>query len=241
MAQTLEKMNIVVFAYDFPHKKSQEGIFELHLNRIRPTAVIGAPKVPIKFYQSKERIAPRGLSYEHTRDVCRCLGITYVSAAHDGGASWDVLDALKPDLGIVLGARILKRPTISKFKIGVLNMHPGILPGNRGLDNLKWSILNDLPIGVTAHLIDEHVDRGRFICSRTVPVFYDDTIRDVFLRQQDVERQEMLRALEYLAKDPDPEHYDLLGKGTRYPAVPMLFELGLSRAWNEYKLKHGNP
>ena len=43
----------------------------------------------------------------------------------------------KYDLGIILGSRIIKN-IINKFKIGILNMHPGILPYNRGLDTHKW-------------------------------------------------------------------------------------------------------
>jgi phosphoribosylglycinamide formyltransferase-1 len=232
-------LRIAAFAYDFPHKKTQEGLFELHVNGIRPTVVIGAPPVKLTFPTSKERIAPRGLSYNHPADVCRCLGITYVSEPHDSEHCKRLLRILEVDLGIVLGARILKRPTINACKVGILNMHPGILPGNRGLDNLKWSVLNDLPIGVTAHLIDEYVDRGRLVSQKVVPVYKDDTLRDVFLRQQDVERQEMLRAIALLDEDSNPDSYELLGKGTRYRAVPELFELGLARAWNEYKLKHG--
>lgn len=232
-------MNIVIFSYDFPHKKSQEGLLELHLNGYRPTLVIGAPPVKLKFPTSEERIAPRGLSYHHPEDVCRCLGINYVVMGHADEDLKTLLGILKPDLGIVLGARILKKAVIDLFKIGILNMHPGILPGNRGLDNLKWSVLNDLPIGVTAHLIDEYVDRGRFICSQNVEVYKDDTLRDVFLRQQDVERKMMLDALKLLGEAKGPSVFKKLPAGTRYGAVPPLFEMSLAKAWEAYRAKHG--
>ena len=42
-----------------------------------------------------------------------------------------------------LGARILKPSAFSPFRKGVMNMHPGILPDNRGLDTIKWAILNN--------------------------------------------------------------------------------------------------
>lgn len=234
-------MNIAALVYDFPHKKSQEGIFELHLNDLRPRIVVAAPRVDLSFYQSKERIAPRGLHYSHPRDVCRCLSLPYVVADHNSGSCARLLKDWGIDLAIILGARIIKQPTIAACKIGVLNMHPGILPHNRGLDNLKWSILEDLPIGVTTHLIDEQIDRGRLVCKRNVPVYYDDNLRDVFLRQQDIERQEMLRALEHLKADPKVGKLPRLGAGTYYGAVPPLFESGLGRAWEKYKLKHGQP
>ena len=46
------------------------------------------------------------------------------------------------DIGIILGARILSKQIIDAFSIGIVNLHPGILPENRGLDNVKWSIIN---------------------------------------------------------------------------------------------------
>lgn len=234
-------MKIIALVYDFPHKKSQEGLFELCLHGQKPDLAIGAPPVELNFYHSKERIAPRGLSYGHPRDVCRCLGIPYVSAPHNSDSCIDFVKDLKADLGIVLGARIIKQPTILAFRLGILNMHPGILPDNRGLDNLKWSILNDLPIGVTAHLIDESIDRGRLVCQETVPVFYEDTIRDVFLRQQDLERKLMLKSIRHLRLDPYLDEYPLLGKGTYYRAVPPLWEQQLDDAWRTYRQKHGSP
>ena len=47
---------------------------------------------------------------------------------------------------------------IDSFSNGIINFHPGVLPENRGLDNLKWAIYNNLPQGVTTHLIDENID-----------------------------------------------------------------------------------
>jgi len=48
---------------------------------------------------------------------------------------------------------------INAFKIGVLNMHPGILPDNRGLDTIKWAIMKDMKQGVSCHLISKEIDR----------------------------------------------------------------------------------
>ena len=52
-----------------------------------------------------------------------------------------ILKKEKFDLGIIAGSRILKKKIIEEFKIGILNMHPGLLPLNRGLDTHKVSIL----------------------------------------------------------------------------------------------------
>jgi len=235
-------MRLAALVYDFPHKKSQEGLFELCLKGFKPSLVIGAPKVKLKFYQSKERIAPRGLSYGVTEDVCRCLDLPYVVSDHNSGPCRRLLEDWGVDLAVILGARIIRQPTIDACRIGIMNMHPGILPRNRGLDNLKWSILENLPIGVTTHLIDAQIDRGRLLGREEVPVYLDDTIRDVFLRQQATELKEMLRAISRIKQHPSCVYkLPKLPAGTYYGAVPQLFESGLAKAWERYKHEHGQP
>ena len=51
----------------------------------------------------------------------------------------------KFDLGIIAGSRIIKKKVINEFKIGILNMHPGLLPLNRGLDTHKWAVFKNWP------------------------------------------------------------------------------------------------
>lgn len=58
----------------------------------------------------------------------------------------------------------------------ILNAHPGILPGNRGVDAFKWSIVKSWPIGVTLHIIDEEIDRGVVLYRRPVPLLENDTL-----------------------------------------------------------------
>lgn len=41
---------------------------------------------------------------------------------------------------------------IQKYRI--INAHPGYIPVVRGLDSLKWAIVEGLPIGVTTHLLE---------------------------------------------------------------------------------------
>ena len=79
---------------------------------------------------------------------------------HNSTETLKIIKKNKLDLGVILGARILKKEIINAFKIGIINMHPGILPENRGLDNIKWSVVKNLPIGVTSHFIDPRIDMG---------------------------------------------------------------------------------
>ena len=68
---------------------------------------------------------------------------------------------------------------ISAFNIGIINFHPGLIPETRGLDSLLWSIINDIPIGVTSHLIDARIDAGTVLIKDRLKIYKDDTIYDL--------------------------------------------------------------
>lgn len=182
------RQKVIVFGYDFPHWKTTTGLFNMCVNGFKPDLVVLQKKKELTVPHSNYRVTPKGEYLQEPREVCELLGIEYVRMDHD-------TDIGNPDLGIILGARILKKETIERFTTGILNIHPGILPGNRGLDNLKHSIAKDLPIGVTAHLIDHRIDMGTIIKTETVPVYEDDTIRDVYIRQRNLEQKVLIEVL----------------------------------------------
>ena len=100
-------------------------------------------------------------------------------AGHNSEEALTFYKTIKLSLGIVLGARILSKKVIDSFSNGIINFHPGVLPENRGLDNLKWAIFNNLPQGVTTHFIDENIDVGFEIYKECIDIDAEDSPFDV--------------------------------------------------------------
>ncbi|MGD0269512.1 MAG: formyl transferase [Candidatus Sulfotelmatobacter sp.] len=65
-----------------------------------------------------------------------------------------------PDLIIFAGGNILRRPLLQVPRLGVLNVHLGMLPEVRGMSTPEWSLLNNVPVGVTVHYVDAGIDTG---------------------------------------------------------------------------------
>ena len=229
-------LRIGIFAYNFKHKKTQEGILNLFLHNIPLTCIFAADPVPLKFYQSKIRVAPKDLSYEHPKDIAKRLHIPYHVVVHNSEECENLIKQYNLDLGIVLGARILKDNIIHAFQIGILNMHPGLLPENRGLDNLKWAILNNYKQGVSVHLIDKQVDKGNLIIKQSIPVYEDDTLVDIHLRLQSLEQQLMLESIKILASGK--REFESVPEGNYRKAVPPEEEAQLLQKFEEYKKKY---
>lgn len=188
-------MRFAVFCYDFPHWKTQNGLLALYVNGITPDVVVGAPWVKVSTKPSSLRIVQKDLFLVDTGTLCKRFGFNYVSAPHE------LYDFSGFDFGVILGARILKKKTLDPFQIGVLNIHPGILPHNRGLDNVKWAVLKGYPQGVTAHLVNEYVDSGRIINWYEIPIYRDDCLKDIQFRVQNKEIEVMAATVSDILND----------------------------------------
>ncbi len=234
---TKRNLRVGVFAYNFNHWKTQEGIRNLCESGFKPELILAADPVQLNFYKSKLRVGPKDLYLKHPSDLANYYEIDYRVTVHNSEETAELVKQYDLDVGIILGARILKPIAFDNFNIGVINMHPGILPQNRGLDNLKWGILNDIPQGVTAHLIDKNIDRGLMIMQDTIKVYEDDTLVDMHIRIQNPEQRLMLESLLYL-EDNGKSDLEALPKGTYYKSVPPELEVSLMEKFEEYKDKN---
>lgn len=83
---------------------------------------------------------------------------------------------LHADVGLsVLFAHILKADLLHLFPRGVLNVHPGYLPYNRGRNAQIWGIIDGTPVGATLHYMDEGVDTGPIVERIEVVIAPTDT------------------------------------------------------------------
>ncbi len=88
----------------------------------------------------------------------------------------EAIAALRPEIGLsVLFAYILKPAFLRVFPRRVVNLHPSLLPYNRGAYPNVWSIIERTPAGASLHYLDEGVDTGEIIAQKEVEVEPVDT------------------------------------------------------------------
>ena len=88
--------------------------------------------------------------------------------------------------GLSIGHRhIIKPPTLAHFTDGIVNLHTGYLPYNRGRFPNVWPILDGTPAGVTIHWMDEGIDTGDIIAQRKVEVEPWDTAETLYHKLED--------------------------------------------------------
>lgn len=59
--------------------------------------------------------------------------------------------------------RKLKKSILNSAPQGVINVHPGILPGYRGCNCVEWALFNTDPVGNSVYFMDEGYDSGPII------------------------------------------------------------------------------
>jgi methionyl-tRNA formyltransferase len=230
------KQKIGVFAYNFKHWKTQATIQNLIMAGMKPDVILAADPVDLSFYKSKIRVVPKDLFLWHPKDLAEKYDIPYYVVKHNSEETRQIVTDYDLDIGVIAGARILKPIAFECFKVGIINMHPGILPDNRGLDNLKWAIIKDMPQGVTAHLIDSKIDKGLLLERETIRIYSDDTLIDLMIRIQNLEQNLMISSIEKLdnISKTDLEH---LGEGYYHKSVPEDVEKDLNKFFTNYKKK----
>ncbi|HUO24161.1 MAG TPA: formyltransferase family protein [Candidatus Aquilonibacter sp.] len=83
-----------------------------------------------------------------------------ICKAQNGPDSIAQLSEWSPDLMVFTGGDILRGQLLRIPRLGVINLHLGLLPEIRGMSSPEWSLLTDVPAGVTVHYIDAGIDTG---------------------------------------------------------------------------------
>ena len=86
------------------------------------------------------------------------------------------LNALKPDLFVVVAFSILPQEILMIPKLGSINLHPSLLPAYRGAAPIVWAIANgEKKTGLTTFLLNKEVDSGNILLQHDVPIHPEET------------------------------------------------------------------
>lgn len=119
----------------------------------------------------------------------------------------EVLQRVAPDLVVSIRyRRILKDDAIAIPRLGVLNLHSGVLPDYKGVMATFWAMLHaETAIGATLHrIIDSGIDTGPVIGICRIPADYASSYLANVLRLYGPGCELVAAALEALAAGREP-------------------------------------
>ena len=104
---------------------------------------------------------------ESLRPALDQVGDTYIE--HTGKIDKEFCQDNKVKFIISFGYRhIIDASVLGLFPLAAINLHISMLPSSRGAHPVFWSIVEDRPLGVTIHLLDECLDTGNILYQKQV-------------------------------------------------------------------------
>lgn len=237
----MKTKDVMLFAYDFPHKKTQDFIFRLLAEGYNIKYCIAAPWKKLNIQPSAIRVDQKHEGLIHPKKICEAFKIKYLSLDHDSVETREYIKKNPVDLYIISGARIISEETIGACQNQILNIHPGLLPDVRGLDTFLWSVYKNKPLGVTAHFIIPKIDSGLLIYKENLPLRKDDTPFDVTLRLLEYQTDILIKSLTILEKKSFGELEDLALLPNLYNTkMNKTLEFETLKKFNQWVLKFAN-
>lgn len=221
---------ICIFTYQALHRKTLDVLARLKMFGYQNVCVYAKP------YHYQKKYVPL---VEHRPIVAECDNlqtIGYEGIIRNFGyelrniLTYEQIDEAADSIFLIGGAGIIPETVISRYRI--INAHPDYIPVVRGLDSLKWAILEGLPIGVTTHLLGAYVDAGQVLERRRVPIYENDTFHAVAQRSYELEVQMLVEAIDkvnQIAFFTDGEDYPV------HRRMPHEAEQKLYEAFEKYR------
>jgi methionyl-tRNA formyltransferase len=92
----------------------------------------------------------------------------------------DLVENIAPEYIVSVGYdHLVPEEVLAVPTEGCLNLHPGLLPYNRGKSPNVWSIVEGTPAGVTLHYMDAEFDTGEIVAQQEVETSFEDTGKDL--------------------------------------------------------------
>ncbi|MBR2932057.1 MAG: methionyl-tRNA formyltransferase [Rikenellaceae bacterium] len=111
------------------------------------------------------------------------------------------LEALNPDLGIVIAFRMLPETVWSLPRLGTFNLHASLLPQYRGAAPINWAIINgETETGVTTFLLNHQIDTGDIIGQVRCPILPEDNIGTLYDKLMEIGSGLVLETVEKIAE-----------------------------------------
>lgn len=112
------------------------------------------------------------------------------------------LNALSPDLMVVVAFRMLPEVVWSLPKFGTINLHGSLLPAYRGAAPINWAIIKgENQTGVTTFFIDREIDTGNILKQKEIEIGHDENAGSLHDRMMQIGADLVLETVRSIRDD----------------------------------------
>ena len=120
--------------------------------------------------------------YDSVEDYCKNKNLPVKSTSNLDDDDFKKIEQINPDLIVSVNWRRLVPKRIFQLpKLGMINIHPSLLPKYRGMSPINWVVINgETESGITVHFVDETADTGDIILQKKFTISETETAKDVY-------------------------------------------------------------
>ena len=137
----------------------------------------------------------------------------------------EAMQALRPDLGIVIAFRMLPEVIWAMPRLGTFNLHASLLPQYRGAAPINHAIMNgETETGVTTFLLNHEIDKGAILAQERMPILPDDNAGTLYNKLMHAGTKLVTATVDRIAAgDITPIAQQHIDESTQHPA-PKIYK-----------------
>ncbi len=142
------------------------------------------------------------------------------------------IEAIQPDLIIVVAFRKLPFEIFSIPKYGTINLHASLLPNYRGAAPINWCLINnEKKTGVTTFFINEKVDQGDVLLKEEIIISDEDDFGSLYLKLSSIGSKLLVKTINGVVTDTIKASKQLMDENLRI--APKLSRENTRINWNK--------
>lgn len=146
----------------------------------------------------------------------------------------EAMQALRPDLGIVIAFRMLPETIWAMPRLGTFNLHASLLPQYRGAAPINRAIMNgERETGVTTFLLNHEIDKGAILAQERMPILPEDNVGTLYDKLMHAGTKLVTETVDRIAAgDIAPIEQQHIDESTLKPA-PKIFKEDCRIDWTQ--------
>ena len=142
------------------------------------------------------------------------------------------IEAIQPDLIIVVAYSKLPFEIFSIPKYGTINLHASLLPNYRGAAPINWCLINnEKKTGVTTFFINEKIDQGDVLLKEEIIISDEDDFGSLYLKLSSIGSKLLVKTINGVVTDTLKASKQLMDEDLKI--APKLSKENTRIIWNK--------
>jgi len=220
-----------------PPKYSLDRYLRKHWYYLNTRELLRLVNIQVEL-ELKKRLIQKSTNrdYYDTASVIKAFNLPFIKVEYNINKKEyiEFIASKSPDVILSSNPLILKEKILHIPKLGCINRHSSLLPGNKGLLPVFHSYRKgEAFTGVTIHTMEKEIDGGAILSQAKIKIEKSDTVFSLYQKCFDISAQLCFEALEKIRLG------QLEGMTSQNETAPSYHSFPTKEEWQEFRKRKG--